>query len=335
MGSDMSVDASDASTPRLREYNGLTSSSLSLSGSDDDAVTVPYEDLPDDVFGMAICSLCRDIFFISRKEGSVTPRVARILASLLKVVFTVCMQVFLLIEIKHYVTPPTVYEVRKIYSMYEKQMYDKTEINYNNHFRGVSGFNASRFNDLRADEQESVCAIPLSRPFFFGVVLYLWTICNFVDLKITWGAAESLVFLTSSCRYMRDALALVDQNKHHRVFVISKLPIWMKAIIIVMVVLPRAVITLRVLLPWLSVVACHDPLWRAGAQCSRPRVCLVHEQDEFWSVCIQAEQNRPFKYKSVVLEKAPLQLEFVHRHNILWPCVLGLAGSLRWRSRVA
>jgi len=131
--------------------------------------------------------------------------------------------------------------------MYEKKMYDKTELNYHNHFRGVSGFNASCFNDLTLAEQKSVCRIPLSRPNFFGVVLYLWTVANFVDLKITWGVFESLVFLTGSCRNMRDALEAVAHGKNHRVFVIAKLPIYMKVLVIMVVVLPRALITLRVL----------------------------------------------------------------------------------------
>lgn len=221
--------------------------SSSSSDDDDEIVTVPFGDLPRDVFGMAICSLCRDFHLISKKEGSLTPRVARIVASFLKVVFTVFVQAFLLMEIKRYVTPIPVWEVRQAYSMYEKHMYDVSELNQHNHSRGISGFNASRFYDLTLDEQESVCRIPLSRPLFFGVVLFLWAVCNLTDLKISWNCIQSLVLLATPCDHMKDALVPLKSKKTGTILIVERLPTWIKSLIIVLVVLPRTAMTLRVL----------------------------------------------------------------------------------------
>jgi len=225
----------------------MSDSSLSSSEDDDhDDVHAPTDALPDDIFGMTVCSLCRDIFHILEREDAVAPRIGRIATSMFLLALTVCVQIFLLIEIKRYVTPPAVMEVRLAYAMYEEHMYSETVLNVHNHSRGVSGFNASRFYDLSPADQESVCKIPLSRPFFFGSVLFLWTVCNVGDLQTTWGLLWSLVVKTKTCKHMGDAL-LPTGEKGSKEYMIASLPIWLKVTILLLVVIPRAIITLRVL----------------------------------------------------------------------------------------
>jgi hypothetical protein len=223
---------------------------ISLTTGEDDDVHIPSEDLPDDLAGMVVCSLCRDFYFMASTGTQCPHRSARIVTSILLLLVALGVQAFLLIEIKRFVTPADVYAIRKAYSTYEFHMYSKTTLNQHGNHRGVDGtFNASRFDSLPPSDQEAACRIPLSRPQFFGTVLFLWTVCCMADLKSVYAMFRALVYEPEHCDSMREALQPLDEgdSKDSKVYLIGKLTIYMRVLIFIMVILPRSVITMRVL----------------------------------------------------------------------------------------
>jgi hypothetical protein len=179
-------------------------------------------------------------------KGHRIARMVKIFVLLLMVIF---LQAFLLIEIKRYVTPPAVWTIRRAYSIYEEHMYSETTVNEHGDHRGVEGtFDASRFDDMDKEDQDIACHIPLSRPYFFGTVLLIWTVCIFKDLKVTYGLFKSLILETGSCNTMKDAVTCVQPTSGTpQRYLVHKLPFRVKAAILTLIILPRAGIAVRVL----------------------------------------------------------------------------------------
>jgi hypothetical protein len=212
---------------------------------EEDQVEEPNDELPADIFGMTVCALVRDVHFLEVEARS-KHRIIRLSIVLTLLVVTIGLQAFLLIEVKRFVTPPPIYQIREAYSNYEQHMYVETTINSHGHYRGVSGFNASRFELLSEEDKEASCSIPLSRPYFFGTVLFLWSVCSFTDLKSTMDLAKSVIWQPETCSNMLDSLKCVGERGSKQ-YLIQALPLRLKFFLFILAVLPRFLITSRVL----------------------------------------------------------------------------------------
>merc|ERR1719387_145976 len=194
---------------------------------------------------MAVCALVRDVHFLETQARS-RHRIIRLTLVLSLLLITIGLQAFLLIEVKRFVTPPPIYQIREAYSKFEEHMYTETYNNSHGHYRGVGGFNASRFETLPAEDQEASCSIPLSRPYFFGTVLFLWSVCSFTDIKSTLDLASSVLMEPARGSSMLEALESIGEPGKPE-YVIKSLPLRLKIVIFLLAILPRFLITSRVL----------------------------------------------------------------------------------------
>jgi len=156
--------------------------------------------LDEDTFGMALCSLSRDSHFLA--EGFEVPRCMRLMTTLMLLVFTIGLQIALLANTKKYVSAKGVHDIRISYGIFEEAIYQchgpdgKGELNstlcettkYGN-VRGLPDakptldVQRARLNTLSEGDQGNACRIPLSQPFFFYIILLIWTLTCFAELR--------------------------------------------------------------------------------------------------------------------------------------------------------
>lgn len=178
--------------------------------------------LDEDTFGMAFCSLTRDSHFLA--EGFQWPRCGRLMTTLLLLVFTISLQIAILVSTKKYVSAKGVHDIRKAYGLFEETVYQchgpdgKGDLNETvcmetkyGHVRGRRDarppldVQRSRLHTMTDDDQGDVCRIPLSQPLFFYLILLIWTLTCFSELR------KSLTLSMEICRLktvksMSDAL---------------------------------------------------------------------------------------------------------------------------------
>mmetsp|Transcript_16154 Transcript_16154/g.44672 ORF Transcript_16154/g.44672 Transcript_16154/m.44672 type:complete len:371 (+) Transcript_16154:82-1194(+) len=211
----------------------------------------PNMELDADTFGLSICSLVRDFYFLSKAKGTVVNRWCRLLMSLGLLFMCVSIQVYLLSQVKRFVSAKAVHDVRLAYDSYERIMYDNhvTVISTQpfEERRGLGGksgphFNVSRFSDLDDDQQAAACRIPLSQPLFFWMVLFIWTLTCTAELRKSRDLYWSLVMNTRTTDSMANALEDEDDIPGGPA-VIAALTQGVKAAITILVVIPRVCIT--------------------------------------------------------------------------------------------
>lgn len=203
---------------------------------------VPSIELEGDIFGFTICALVRDFHFLAKHKGSPVNRYVRIALTLFLLFGCIFTQVFLLWKFKEFVTAKAVHDIRHAYDLFEKSMYDETELTVNGNHRGVGYFNVTRFGDLGDHEQSSVCRIPLSQPEFFFAILCIWTLTCLQQLKRVQQDFMSLILNTKHCSSMKDSQQDIDGAAGSEIL-ISHLTYGVKALIFCIVLIPRAVIT--------------------------------------------------------------------------------------------
>jgi hypothetical protein len=156
--------------------------------------------LDEDTFGMALCSLTRDSHFLA--EGFQWPRCGRLMTTLLLLVFTISLQVAILTSTKKYVSAKGVHDIRIAYGLFEETIYQchgpdgKGNLNETQcrktKYGNVRGHldvqppldvQRSRLQTMTESDQGDVCRIPLSQPFFFYLILLIWTLTCFSELR--------------------------------------------------------------------------------------------------------------------------------------------------------
>merc|ERR1719478_1320973 len=170
-------------------------------GKVEDLAECPPVSLDEDTFGMTVCSLIRDSYFMSC-EGATRARVIRVIASLFLVALTIFLQVFLLIQLQQFVTAGAVHQIRNVYDAYEVAMYgNHTTLTVNGKHRGIDGFmpdlaHAEKIlSSLPTKLQDKVCKIPLSQPAFFAVILLIWTLTCVMELKKATSLQSQIIML--------------------------------------------------------------------------------------------------------------------------------------------
>eukprot|EP00429_Kryptoperidinium_foliaceum_P090240 CAMPEP_0176197838 /NCGR_PEP_ID=MMETSP0121_2-20121125/7747_1 /TAXON_ID=160619 /ORGANISM="Kryptoperidinium foliaceum, Strain CCMP 1326" /LENGTH=362 /DNA_ID=CAMNT_0017536677 /DNA_START=86 /DNA_END=1174 /DNA_ORIENTATION=- len=215
----------------------------------------PNMALDPDTFGLTICSLVRDSYFLAKDRGHRPNRYWRLATTMYLLITCISIQVFLLSQVKRFVSAKAVHDVRIAYDVFEQAMYGGNTWNMSVQpkleRRGIGGkagayFNASRFDDLDADEQAAACRIPLSQPWFFFTVLYIWSLTCIAEIRKCKELFMGLMMGIPRVESMADALTLIEEDgldADSSPMVISGLPGIMKVILFVFVIFPRFCIT--------------------------------------------------------------------------------------------
>lgn len=134
----------------------------------------------EDVYSLVISDLAHDFERLGLGNAAAGVQISRILASIILLFGCISIQVFLLAEIKKFVTAKAVHDIRRAYAAFELGMHGNDPLHCdmtdNGFCRGKPEFfDASLFDGLDGDVQAAACRIPLSQPVFFGIILWLWT----------------------------------------------------------------------------------------------------------------------------------------------------------------
>jgi hypothetical protein len=209
-------------------------------------LTSSPEGLDEDIYGMGIAAIIRDSQRFAMKTEIFALRMSRLSLSILVLVFTMTLQVFLLYEMKHLVTSVSTHEARETYDKYEVAMYgNKTghlTTTVNGYHRGVAGhFNIANFATLDDDLKDSTCQMPLSQPTFFVGVILIWTLVCVADMRRVANLAGALIIRTPTISDMSKATEDTPETGDEAVVVIG-LTVTVKAIIAVFILLPRLIV---------------------------------------------------------------------------------------------
>lgn len=235
---------------------------LLISDSDDDAEQdeAPHElepvSLDADTFGMSVCSLTRDSYFIAR-YGMNFARGMRLFTSLFLVTLTIVVQIWLLMKVKQFVTAKQVHDIRNYYDKFELAMYgeENCTLTVNGKHRGIRDrlpppdVQKERLYSLSEDDRDQVCRIPLSQPYFFGLILLIWTLTCVFEFRKAWNLQVTILML-KKVDTMEKALQEEDEEEDPEGFVIKGMTNCFKVVLTLLTFIPRIVVCLALL--WLG-----------------------------------------------------------------------------------
>lgn len=225
---------------------------------EDDVADMRTIDLEEDCYGFGIACLVRDCQRLAHDEdykGHKHKRVRRfrLFAGMVLVFINIFLQVFLMWQIKKFVTARSVHDIREAYDSFELALYlpGHTTTTIHNKTRGVggeggAGWNAAGFNMLTEEEKENACRIPFSEPPFFYSILFIWSLTAAAEIKKAWLLFTRLILYTDNAPDMGNATDEGDDGEE----VIRRLTIPVKVIICVIILIPRVIIA--VVLLWLG-----------------------------------------------------------------------------------
>jgi hypothetical protein len=150
----------------------------------------------------------------------------------------VALQVSVIITITTLSCAKAVHEVRQSYSNFERHMYyGKGELTPHYGFRGTGIIgDENRFNSIPENDKFHICMIPLVHPAVLIPLLFIWSLCCAGDFKSCLSLAQSVIDLETSNR----TAAVTREENGDRI--IKELSEGMKAIIFVLIILPRMII---------------------------------------------------------------------------------------------
>merc|ERR1719440_584569 len=217
-----------------------------------DLAKCPPVDLEEDTFGIAVCSLVRDMYY-QNEHGFRWNRALRMFGQVFLVMLTIGTQIFILSKVKQLVVAGNVHDIRESYSAYELAIYTKEHVylNANQKYRGYKEWMppldvaVQRLNTMNDDDRESACKIPLSQPAFFFFVLLLWSLIVLGELR---RATTLQMHIT-----MLDTVESMDQSMKQEgdpeemTYTIIGMTRFMKICITVLMFIPRMAIALYLL----------------------------------------------------------------------------------------
>jgi hypothetical protein len=219
-----------------------------------------------DAYTLAVALLIRDLCALARREGSASLKYGRIFYSCGLVFVTSVVQNGFIIMTKMFVTPQQVADIRSAYDTYETTMYaNHTTVNEHGNHRGMPGFfNIAKFATLSDDNKSSICNIPLAQLWFIFLILLIWSLTCFAQIKKCIERFMSLVVMTETRKSMGEALkpyhiAMIDEQAAEddttssgqtHVMVIVGLTMSMKVLLTLLVFLPEFCTTSYIL--WLG-----------------------------------------------------------------------------------
>lgn len=226
-----------------------------------DGVEQDPVELEEDTFGMAVCAIVRDAYFVAFSGKACFVRLARLLISFSLLILTLFIQVFLCIQIKLKVSAKAVHSIRNAYDFYEREVYGNATghlfMTRHGHWRGKPEFWPGEqqaetiLSNFTLDMQTRICSIPLTQPVFTGSILFIWTLICVNEFRKCLQMFISIIIQTGTASSMRDALEKEDEDDpDSKEMVIANLTPLMKLLLTIIVFLPRATISIGLL--WLG-----------------------------------------------------------------------------------
>lgn len=219
----------------MAESNGY--SELANPGETDPAPQVQPEDegeeldLPEDVYGAAIFSICYDSFEIfghSDFDGlHLSTNIYRVLFVFCLLFVNYAMQIGLLVWIYRYVAMPTIRDTQTIYQKFHAEMYED----------GVFRKDVWETWEHRAD----VCNISFSNFWFMYTILNLWWITMLIEVRKTerlWRKFQALPDTSDVDKVIR----VVDGTN-----LVCRLTFWIRAMLYGLLLFPKLVIVVILL----------------------------------------------------------------------------------------
>jgi len=216
----------------------------------EDAEKRDNDDIEESAYSGAFAMLMRDSVHIARGSHYALIRYTRMLTSMLILWLLIAIQLYLLIQIKTFVTSPAVQEIRTIYADFEHTMYDghvkDTGYGFKVGIGGTEGphFNPARFKDLSDSVRSAACLIPFSQLHYLRVILFIWALSIAGELRVCFNQMRWILCVKSAP--LAEATAEDDDGN----FIVNALPNFMKVLMTTLLVLPRALIACVLL--WLG-----------------------------------------------------------------------------------
>jgi len=178
------------------------------SEEEDDMEIRVHDHLDEDTYSLAIAMLVKDLRDLSAGHGRAGLKYSRIAFALGLIAVTLGIQISVLVCVKQFVTPLQVADIRDAYDMYEEVMYaGHTYLNVNGKQRGEPGyFDPSLFDTLSDDDKSDVCNIPFSQLSLLGLILIIWSITCFAQLKNCFENFFALIIFGKTLDTMKDSL---------------------------------------------------------------------------------------------------------------------------------
>merc|ERR1711865_392569 len=166
-------------------------------------------------------------------------------------------QIMLLCKVKQFVSAKAVHDIRIAYSEYQNVMYDCETVPTNCHktangkWRGNSkdlfplpDVAWKKLKGMNAGAEDDVCRIPLSQPYFFGLVLLVWVLTCFNELRKATLLMYYVVML-ENVSSMKQALTKAGEDDQS--VIISGMTVVVKSVVALLMYIPRVGITLFLL----------------------------------------------------------------------------------------
>lgn len=200
---------------------------------DEELEEIEFHELDGDLFGFAVAALIRDYPVFEGKKLDRKLRLARLFMSQALVLFNIGLQVYVLICIKLYVTAKAVHDIRHVYSRYEMVMYgceahpDHCTKTVNGFYRGIGGpkspnFVHANFESVEEDDQSLVCRVAFSQPYFYMVILAIWSLTCLGDIKRTLELFTQLVWKLDTTPHMYEEHDRGDLREHHQPVILER-----------------------------------------------------------------------------------------------------------------
>jgi hypothetical protein len=222
------------------------------SDDDDDGevVMIDPEPLPENLAGMTIAVLTRDLHrtALGAPPAYVFLKVSRIMFTLPLLWVAYAGQIFLVVSTKLLVTPSQVSHTRQVYDLYETTMYTDdagvahtyTTVNGYNRGLGEEYFDVSRFSKFSDDDKRTICSIPMSQPGFLMAILFIWTIRIFSHVRV-YAIMAARILLPCSVKYTATYSEMMEEGEDDTQ-VIAGMPLCLKLGIFLFVLLPNFLI---------------------------------------------------------------------------------------------
>lgn len=207
----------------------------------EDSEAREYDDLEESAYSAALGTLVKDLQRISKRSPYTGIRVVRMFVSLLILWVLIGMQLYVLVQVKTFVTSPAVRQVRLSYDAYERHMYDGHVRDSGFDFAlGTGGpfgphFDVERFKTLAGGVKENVCLIPFSQLPYLCIILLIWSLTIAGEMRtcfsqMHWVCKIKTVPFEES----------IEDNAG--VEVVTGMPAGMKAFTIIFLLLPRLLV---------------------------------------------------------------------------------------------
>lgn len=186
-----------------------------LQNQEEEVYVLDASPFKEDLVEFTAIAVVRDTFMLANGFGSTQLRVGRIVFSVGLLYMNVFVQVFLLFQVKWFISAAAVHDIREAYSDYQEHMYPTghTHMTVNGKVRGDPGFFAAEnFQDLDEDLKEQICQFPLSQPYFLMCILFIWALTCFAEVNNVFDLFHKLIWSLPTIDSTSDSVHILAED---------------------------------------------------------------------------------------------------------------------------